>query len=362
MSAADIFNDNFRGRRVVVTGDTGFKGSWLTIWLLELGAEVYGYALPPRSERENFHECRLSQHIDHTDGDMRDLPALRNFLRRAQPEFAFHLAAQPLVLESYRDPIQTFSTNVMGTANFLECMREQAALRAAVVVTTDKVYENHGLGVPFRESDRLGGKDPYSASKACAELVTSSYMQSFTSEGVCHLATARAGNVIGGRDWCEYRLVPDIFRSVLQGHKVIIRNPQSVRPWQHVLEPLAGYLLLAATLAASPRISGAWNFSPLTSNHVTVQELAQSILNAIGKGEYQVAREDNNREAKILALDSTQSQEMLGWRPILSFEETVRFTVEGYSGDQAGALALCIQQIRAYVDLVRARFASWGKV
>jgi CDP-glucose 4,6-dehydratase len=362
MSATDIFNDTYRGRRVVVTGDTGFKGSWLAIWLLELGAEVYGYALPPRSEQENFHECRLAQHIHHTDGDVRDLAALREFFRSARPEFAFHLAAQPLVLKSYRDPIETFSTNVMGTANFLECVREQASLRAAVVVTTDKVYENHGLGVPFKESDRLGGKDPYSASKACAELVTSSYISSFASEGMCHVATARAGNVIGGRDWCEYRLVPDIFRSVLQEQKVIIRNPQSVRPWQHVLEPLAGYLLLAATLVASQRATGAWNFSPSTSNHVTVQELAQSILATIGRGGYQVASEESNREAKILALDSTKSKEVLGWRPILSFEETVRFTVEGYSGDQVGALDLCTRQIMAYVELVRARFASWGKV
>jgi CDP-glucose 4,6-dehydratase len=362
MSATDIFNDTYRGRRVVVTGDTGFKGSWLAIWLLELGAEVYGYALPPRSEQENFHECRLAQHIHHTDGDVRDLAALREFFRSARPEFAFHLAAQPLVLKSYRDPIETFSTNVMGTANFLECVREQASLRAAVVVTTDKVYENHGLGVPFKESDRLGGKDPYSASKACAELVTSSYISSFASEGMCHVATARAGNVIGGRDWCEYRLVPDIFRSVLQEQKVIIRNPQSVRPWQHVLEPLAGYLLIAATLAADTRATGAWNFSPLAVNHVTVEVLTKKVLAALGKGEYEVVQAPSDHEAKVLILDSARSQEVLGWRPILSLDETVRFTVDGYSGDATSALAMCTQQITAYIDFLQARLPSWGTV
>lgn len=362
MSGSDIFQDIFRGKRVLVTGDTGFKGSWLSVWLLSLGAEVYGYALPPRSTRENFVECGLAQHIHHADGDVRDIATLRKCFCDSRPEFAFHLAAQPLVLESYRDPIETFSTNIMGTASFLECAREQDSLQASVVVTTDKVYMNSGAGVPFTESDQLGGKDPYSASKACAELVTSSYLASFANQGMCRTATARAGNVIGGGDWSANRLVPDIFRSVLQGEMVTIRNPRSVRPWQHVLEPLAGYLLLAATLATGNHVSGAWNFSPNPESHVTVEELVQKILAMFGKGAYEVASDEDGREAKILILDSMKSQALLGWRPVLSFDETVRFTVEGYNNCASGALNLCTRQISAYTDILRARAPSWGRI
>ena len=351
-----LFAGVFKGKRVLITGDTGFKGSWLAIWLKELGAQVFGYALPPRSDQDNFVRCGLASEIHHQDGDIRDLNALQDFFTIAQPDIAFHLAAQAIVLDSYDQPHYTFEPNLMGAVNFFEAVRKTPSVRAAVHITSDKCYRNNEWLWGYRENDPMGGHDPYSASKGCAELITSSYIHSFfPAQGSCSVASARAGNVIGGGDWAPYRIVPDFFRAVKEGKKLIIRNPDAIRPWQHVLEPLGGYLLLASKLYTDgAAYSGGWNFGPADTNCATVRELVESIIRAAGKGGYEAPPiEKALHEAQMLKLDISKATALLKWRPALRFDETVDFTARGYLDDLNSTASLYekrVHQIKSYVE------------
>ncbi len=325
----------WRGRRVLLTGHTGFKGAWLALWLRELGAEVTGYALAPR-ERTNLWTL-LGAPIASVIADVRDPARLSEALRAAEPQVVIHMAAQALVRESYRDPIDTFGTNVMGTANLLQACRALPSLECAVVVTSDKVYENHGEGRPFAEDDRLGGHDPYSNSKACAELVTQSFRDSFFGAGPA-IATARAGNVIGGGDWADDRLIPDCVRALGAGAPVTLRYPDAVRPWQHVLEPLAGYLTLARALIETPDAAPrAVNFGPDPGSFRSVRELVEGFSAAFGGRPGWVAdAAEHPGEARALTLSSALAARALRWRPRLDLQESIDWTAAWYRAHAAG--------------------------
>ncbi|MBI4347011.1 MAG: CDP-glucose 4,6-dehydratase [Elusimicrobia bacterium] len=342
----------FEGRRVLLTGHTGFKGGWLALWLKRLGARVTGYALPPRTGDTFFRDARVAEGMTSIMGDIRDLPALIAAFRKHRPELVFHLAAQPLVRLSYEEPVETFAVNVLGTVHVLEAVRKTPSVAAAVVVTSDKCYENRGTGPAYVEGDAMGGHDPYSASKGAAELVTASYRRSFFADRI-GLASARAGNVVGGGDWAKDRILPDCARALRAGKPIVVRNPASVRPWQHVLEPLSGYLQLAARLLDDPgRFSGPWNFGPADSERITVLELTRLFVKAWGSGKF-VIRKDIGavHEARTLALDPAKAAKLLGWRSALSAEETIAETVAWYkaSGTRGfDAAAFTLGQIDAY--------------
>ena len=332
----DLFNNFFKGKKVLITGDTGFKGSWLCIWLNELGADVYGYALPPKTSNDNFSKTNLGKMIQHQDGDVRDIDSLKKFFNLVKPEITFHLAAQALVLPSYSDPVETFQTNVLGTVNFFEAVRHTKSVRIAINVTSDKCYQNNEWVWGYRENDPMGGNDPYSASKGCSELVTSSYMKSFFNSGDCLVASARAGNVIGGGDWADHRIIPDVFRAYFSKQDLVIRNPMATRPWQFVLEPIFGYLKLAQTLyEKGAAFSGGWNFGPVAGKDYSVSDVIGHLLKAIPDLKY---KKDENavkpHEAKLLKLDISKAMTQLDWRPLLNFDETIRFTTEGYLSEQ----------------------------
>lgn len=345
----------FRNKRVLVTGDTGFKGSWLCLWLAEAGAQVYGYALPPERSNDHFNLLNLSKRINHQDGDIRNLAETEACFTKAQPEFVFHLAAQALVRRSYRDPKETYDTNVMGSINVLECVRNTPSVRTLIFVTSDKCYKNNEWVWGYRENDELGGHDPYSASKAAAELVFSSYGDSFFSarENLGY-ASVRAGNVVGGGDWSEDRIVPDCIRALTESRAILLRKPMSTRPWQHVLEPLAGYLRLAAALYSSPReFSGAWNFGPSDEATRTVQELAHDIVKAWGSGRVETQISSANpHEAGQLRLNCDKAMRKLGWGPCWNFTRTVQETVSWYrqSLSAQDVYAISAAQVRAYME------------
>ncbi|MGZ3653112.1 MAG: CDP-glucose 4,6-dehydratase [Bdellovibrionota bacterium] len=325
--------DVYKGRRVFLTGHTGFKGAWLSEWLLSLGARVTGFSLDIPTKPSLFEELGLSGRMEDLRGDVRDPDTLRKALHAARPEVVFHLAAQALVRESYDDPIGTFATNIMGTAHLLEAARHTPSVKAAVVVTTDKVYENAELGKPFREHDPLGGHDPYSASKAGAEIVFSSYARSFLVHSQLKAASARAGNVIGGGDWAKDRLVPDCVRAWLKGEKVTVRNPVSVRPWQHVLEPLAGYLQLGQRLLEKPEgVAGeAFNFGPDQAlTRATLDLVAELEKSWPGASHVVTPLGDGKKEAGHLSLDPGKAAARLVWKPRFSFAQTAAFTAEWY--------------------------------
>jgi len=346
------FDQIFKGKKVLITGDTGFKGSWLAIWLLELGADVYGYALPPKTEQDNYVITGLDKKIEHLDGDIRDAKALKAFFKKVQPDMAFHLAAQPLVLESYQDPGYTFETNVMGSVHFFEAVRETVSVNAAINVTTDKCYQNNEWVWGYRENDPMGGNDPYSASKGCSELVTNAYIQSFFKESGCHIASARAGNVIGAGDWAENRIIPDIFRAYMNNKKLVIRNPGATRPWQHVLEPLSGYLLLAQKLYEDSGFVGGWNFGPRDEMNYSVKRLFEQINQIIKTDHVQFGNlKKQPHEANLLKLDISKAVAYLKWRPVLNFQETIHYTVEGYLSDirKADAYKNRVETIHNYI-------------
>lgn len=349
----------WNGRRVFITGHTGFKGAWLSLWLGELGAKVSGYALPPATEPNLFTLGGVADHlVTNTIADICDLESVCCAMRSADPEIVIHMAAQPLVRESYADPIGTYATNVMGTVHVLEAVRSLPGIRAVVVVTTDKCYENREWVWGYREVDRLGGCDPYSNSKACSELVTAAYRQSFFHSDACMtaIATARAGNVIGGGDWSNDRLVPDILRGcfTLSG-EVRLRNPLAVRPWQHVLEPLSGYLLLAERLASGEKgYDEGWNFGPDLGDERAVIDVAQAIITSLGVGKLVVDHDPNAlHEAILLQLDCAKARAKLGWKPRFRFEETIAFTSTWYAAWQQGKemKTFTRSQIREYVAL-----------
>ena len=328
---------NWNGSRVLVTGHTGFKGSWLSLWLQRKGANLCGIALEPPSKSNLFEDANVAQGMHSVIGDIRDIGLLRQTFQEHRPEIVFHLAAQSLVRASYQDPLGTYSTNVMGTANVLEAVRQTDSVRAVVVITTDKCYENLEWPWPYRETDRLGGYDPYSNSKACAELVVSAYRSSFFNpasygqHGVA-IASVRAGNVIGGGDWAEDRLVPDIIRAFLEKRPVVIRNPKAIRPWQHVLEPLRGYLQVAESLCDEGPASGeAWNFGPEPSDAQPVEWIVRELASAWGEGAgWESAEGTQPHEAHTLKLDWSKAQSRLGWQPVLRLNEALKMTAEWY--------------------------------
>jgi CDP-glucose 4,6-dehydratase len=346
------------GRRVFVTGHTGFKGAWLSAWLHMLGAEVTGYALPPERDEDLFNVFDLKSRLTHIEGDVRDLPRLAKAIRSAKSEIVFHLAAQPLVRRSYAEPHLTFDTNVMGSVNLLEAVRNCGSALVLIYVTSDKCYRDNNWTWGYRENDALGGHDPYSASKACAELVFASYQQSYFAQVGLRAGSVRAGNVIGGGDWAADRIVPDCIRALLKGDPINIRSPQSVRPWQHVLEPLFGYITLAGRMiqandAEASLLAGqAWNYGPPHDSHRTVAELVQLLTKNWGGGEVRVTPDSANwKETATLYLNCEKSQHHLGWRPCWDFEGAVQTTVDWYRQCSQGANAwqLSTQQISSYM-------------
>jgi CDP-glucose 4,6-dehydratase len=347
----------FAGRTVLVTGHTGFKGSWLSLWLHRLGARVAGYALDPKEQKGIFLRARVGGLVDDRRGDIRDYKGLQEVFTRHVPEFVFHLAAQPLVREGYQEPKETLDVNIGGTVNVLEACRQAPSVKAVVVVTSDKCYLNNGKASPYREGDRLGGHDPYGASKACAEIVAHAYEQSFFRGNAAAgrrlgFATARAGNVIGGGDWALDRIVPDCIRSLSSGRIIRIRNPRHTRPWQFVLEPLAGYLLLAANLHEQPeKFSGAWNFGPDPEANVPVTDLVEKIITVYGRGSWQSETDPGQPlESHSLALDAAKAAMKLKWCPLLSLKQAVEMTVDWYKYAEANhdLRDFSLNQIEAY--------------
>ncbi|NVN89017.1 MAG: CDP-glucose 4,6-dehydratase [Desulfuromonadales bacterium] len=352
-------NRFYCNKKVFVTGHTGFKGSWLCLWLSRLGAQVTGYALDPPTSPSLFELSRIKDLLCSHIADIRNAENLSAILREAQPEIVFHLAAQPLVRDSYKIPLETYATNVMGTVNLLEAIRTCPSVKALVNVTTDKCYENREWVWGYRENDPLGGGDPYSSSKACSELVTAAYRssyfnpQTYTQHGVA-IATARAGNVIGGGDWAADRLVPDIIRSLLEGNVVRIRNPHAVRPWQHVLEPLSGYLTLARRLFEDGlELAGEWNFGPLDSDAMPVEWIVQRICQLWGEGSrYEIDTDAHPHEAHYLKLDCSKAKTKMGWQPRWNLDKAlgsiIEWTHHYRSGDDLRTV--CMEQIEEYTD------------
>jgi len=352
-----IRREFWAGKRVLVTGHTGFKGSWLALWLSSMGARVSGYALQPPTTPSLWQSVQGHDGIASTIADVRDPVALAGAFEACRPEVVFHLAAQSLVHASYDDPVGTYATNVMGTVYLLEAARRSPGIRAVVNVTSDKCYENRENHLAFRETDPLGGRDPYSNSKGCAELVTAAYRASFfdPAKGAAAIASARAGNVIGGGDWAADRILPDIVRAVGRGEPVRVRNPLAVRPWQHVLEPLSGYLLLAERLCEKPaEFASAWNFGPSDADAVSVEAIVTAVARLWGPpAGWASAGGEHPHEAGFLKLDSSKARAGLGWKPRLGLESALEWTVQWYKNQQQGAdaKALSLAQIGRYMEL-----------
>ncbi len=367
MNNLQIFNNIYKNKRVLVTGHTGFKGSWLTTWLLELGAEVLGYSKYLPSDPNHFEVLDIESKITHVMGDVRDNSFLVKTVDDFKPHIVFHMAAQPIVRASYDDPKETFDVNLGGTVNVLDLLRTRDYVQAAVIVTSDKCYENVGLDVGYKESDQLGGADPYSASKACAEIAFSSYFRSFYQHSATlKVAAARAGNVIGGGDWARDRIVPDCVRAWSKNDKPVIRKPDATRPWQHVLEPLSGYLWLAAELLNSGKGNGeSYNFGPDSGEVKSVGELADEFLKFWGKGGWvHEPLEGNMKEAKLLKLSIEKSHKDLAWAPTLNFSETIQFTADWYKrfyGNTEDIYELTVGQINDYVAKASAKKLRWVK-
>ena len=346
--------DFWRGKRVLLTGHTGFKGSWIALWLHRLGAEVTGISLPPATTPNLYSLAKVERLCQSHFCDIRDTAAVTAMIKAVPPEIVFHLAAQPLVRFSYREPLATVTTNVMGTAHVLDALRGLDSVRVAVMVTTDKVYRNNESPRPYCEDDALGGHDPYSASKAASEIIIASYRDAFLSAQGVAVASARAGNVIGGGDWSEDRLIPDAVRAWQVGRPLQIRRPQAIRPWQHVLEPLAGYLTLAQKLWDQPALAGAYNFGPESNDTTTVRELVELARVAYGNGEVHYGDDsDGLREADWLVLEIVKARVVLGVRPRWKLTQAVNRTMAWYRAqhDGADAQTLCHSEIAAYEAL-----------
>lgn len=354
MTAMGVAPDFWRGKRVFLTGHTGFKGSWLSLWLQSMGAHLHGYALPPPTQPALFEEAQVAQGMQSTLGDVRDLSELTKAMREFEPEIVLHMAAQSLVRLSYVQPVDTYATNVMGTVHVLEATRLTESVRVVLNVTTDKCYENKEWHWGYREDEPMGGHDPYSNSKGCAELVTSAYRRSFMASRGVALASARAGNVIGGGDWAQDRLVPDILRALESDQPVLIRNPNAIRPWQHVLEPLSGYLTLVQHLSASgQRFAQAWNFGPRDEDAQPVQWISQRMTQAWSRdAKWQVAQGNHPHEAHFLKLDISKAKAELGWHPRWSLDTALQKIIEWHQAWLAGrnVRELCLSQIAQYQE------------
>ena len=342
------------GKKVLITGHTGFKGGWLSIWLKEMGAVLTGLSLPPNTAPSLFECARVEKGMTSVIGDIRDYATVKRVFDECHPEIIFHMAAQPLVRLSYEDPLLTYTTNVIGTANILEATRHSSSVRSVVNVTTDKCYENREWVWGYRENDPMGGYDPYSSSKGCAELLTNAYRHSFFSKEKIAVATARAGNVIGGGDWSKDRLIPDIFSAFDAGRAVTVRNPHAIRPWQHVLEPLSGYLMLAEKLSSSELgFDEAWNFGPQDDGACSVQVLLDKIINLWGDGASWVKQEgDHPHEASYLKLDISKARTGLMWEPKWNLDKALEKTVIWHKAWRAGEEmdSICLGQISDYFE------------
>jgi CDP-glucose 4,6-dehydratase len=364
-----LFHGVYEGKRVLLTGHTGFKGSWLAFWLLRMGAQVTGVSLPPETEPNHYSLLMFSDSEIHSKVlDICDMPALQKVIHAVQPEIVFHLAAQPLVRRSYREPRQTFNTNVMGVVNLLEACRLVGSVKAIVNITSDKCYENREWVWGYRENDPMGGHDPYSASKGCSELLTASWRNSFfppANYGITHqtlLASARAGNVIGGGDWGEDRLIPDIVRAIDKGVQVDIRNPQATRPWQHVLEPLSGYLLLGQKLLERQKdFAQAWNFGPAGEGAVTVGEVVQHIKKHWDKFDYSLKPDpDQPHEANLLRLDCSMARDRLGWKPVWDADTTFDKTISWYRAFYEQGVILTLDDLQQFIYKAQQRRLCWA--
>ena len=343
----------WQNKRVLLTGHTGFKGAWMSLWLHSMGAKVQGFALEPPTTPSLFAEAEIGKLIKSTIGDVRDLAAVSKVVKEFKPEIVFHMAAQPLVRYSYDAPLETYATNVMGTAHLLESIRAIDSVRAVVNITTDKCYENREWVWGYREDEPMGGYDPYSSSKACSELVTSAYRQSFLDKAGIAVATARAGNVIGGGDWAKDRLVPDVLRAFSDKQPVSIRNPNSIRPWQHVIEPLSGYLLLAEKCCAEPKaFSQAWNFGPRDDDAKPVGWIVETMANKWSKeAAWSFDEGPHPHEAHYLKLDISKARQMMGWVPRWSLDQALDNVIEWHHAwlQRRDVREVCLKQIERYL-------------
>ncbi len=363
----EAFSGIYRGKKVLVTGHTGFKGAWLCEWLLKLGAKVAGYSLDQVSTPSLFEVNQLATRLKHFEGDIRDLKSLKSAMDSFQPEIVFHLAAQSLVRKSYDEPLSTFETNILGTVNLLEILRSTPTIKAGVFVTTDKCYENLGGETAFRETDALGGKDPYSASKAAMEMVVHSYHQSFFKNSSTHIASVRAGNVVGGGDWAVDRVIPDCMRAWAEQKPVSLRNPDYVRPWQNVLEPLSGYLAIGAELLTGNLniVGEAFNLGPEIEHCKTVREVVTELNRHFKKAvPFEVAESDPQKtEAPLLRLNCDKAYEKLKWLPVLSFAETFSMTAEWYQAFYQGhseSIPVTQMQISEFEAIAQEKNLAWA--
>lgn len=365
-----LFSKVYAGKTVLVTGHTGFKGSWLTLWLQMLGARVVGYALSPPTTPSLFHLANVQEGITHIEGDVRDDTRLREAVLTVQPAIVFHLAAQALVRPSYSNPRETYETNVMGTVNLLEAIRASRSVKVCVNITSDKCYDNREWVYAYRENDPMGGRDPYSSSKGCAELVTAAYRDSFfrnEESASVRLASARAGNVIGGGDWAQDRIIPDCVRALSKGSPVAVRNPHAIRPWQYVLEPLSGYLWLGARMWEQPGVfEGAWNFGPYSAGNISVAQVVNQALAIWGQGQWNQPpghRDKELHEARTLKLDITKVTSALGWVPVLSVSEAISETIgwylDYYRNSEMDVKAATLAHINRFVQIASVRNAIW---
>ena len=354
-------NNFYKNKKVFITGHTGFKGSWLTLWLLSLGADVTGYSLEPPTSPNLFDVLKIEKKINHIIGNILDEEKLNKSLKETQPEIVFHLAAQALVRQSYVEPKQTYQTNIIGTVNLFEAIRKTKSVKSVVIVTSDKCYENKEQNIAYEETDAMGGYDPYSSSKGCTELITNSYRNSFfniSDFGKKHnvaIASVRAGNVIGGGDWAKDRLIPDCISSIYKNETINIRNPSATRPWQHVLEPLSGYLLLAKKLFTDgTKFSGGWNLGPENIDVIEVETVVKKTIEILQKGEYKIENNNKFHEANFLQLDISKAKTKLNWQTVFHANEAIKHTCEWYKNfyenEKFNAFEFCMKQIYEYMN------------